>query len=528
VSINYYEPEQPNSHSSPSGKKPSRIRQFFSVLGASISWIRNTMMNLFFITLLIVIFVAIGSNAPQPLPASFALTVAPTGVLVDQRSYIDPTSLLLAEEDPRDSETVVSDVTEAINHAAKDDRVKLLVLELDYLLGGGISKMNEIGQALENFKAANKKVIAVSDYYSQGQYYLASFANEIYLHDMGLIEITGLARYQQYYKSALDKLGITIHPFRSGKYKDFLEPYLRDDMSTESREHNAQWLNEIWTRFTAHIEKARGLDANSINDYINNLNSHMKTTQGDSAQLALEKKLVDKIVSRQERETILIELAGKKENPIRVQDIHHGDEYNGVDVKSYLADIRKHPVKTSNKIAVLTAVGNIVDGYQPNGTIGSESTVELLRQVSSDDDVKALVIRIDSGGGSAFASEIIRSDILALRKKNIPVFISMGSVAASGGYWIATAGDQIWAQPSTITGSIGVFGAFPTIEKTLNKIGITTDGLGTTELAGSMRIDRPLSDKAQQVLQLSVDNIYDKFITLVADARKQEKTWLSG
>lgn len=519
--VNYYEPPAPPSASQPNRavpqlpapKKRGAWRIFFGGLGAGITWFRNALMNTLFIVLLIIFIVAIGASAPQPLPETFALRLAPTGLLVDQRSYIDPASLLLSEEDPEENETVVSDVVEAINKAAKDKRVTMLVLEPGRMLGGGVSKMNDIGQALENFKNAGKKIIAVSDNYSQDQYYLASFADEIYLHDMGLIEITGYGRYMNYYKTALDKLGVTIHAFRSGKYKDYLEPYLRDDMSEESREHNAQWINELWASYTGKIESLRKLPPGSINDYVNNIDAHMALTTGDSAKLALEKALVDKVASRQEMEKMLIEQAGLSED---------GDWYNGVGVKSYLADVRKHLSLEKNKVAVVVASGSIVDGYQPDGSIGSESMLELLRQVKDDEAIKALVIRIDSGGGSAFASEIIRSEVIALREKKIPIYISMGTVAASGGYWIATAGDKIWAQPTTITGSIGVFGAFPTLEKSLQKIGINTDGVGTTELAGSMRLDRPLSEKASKVVQMGVDSIYQRFITLVADARKQE------
>jgi protease IV len=527
VSVNYYEPplvqqptpQQPaptprsNTTPIPDPKKPGTWRRLFSGIGAAITWLRNTLLNTLFIILLIIFVIAIGANTPQPLPHSFALRIAPSGLLVDQRSHIDPASLLLSDENPNESETLVSDLIEAIDNAANDKRVTLLVLEPGRLLGGGISKMNEIGQALENFKHAGKKIIAVSDNYSQDQYYLASFADEIYLHDMGLIEITGYDRYMNYYKTALDNLGITVHAFRSGKYKDYLEPYLRDDMSAESREHNEQWINELWANYTQKIESSRHLPPGSINDYVNNLDAHMALTAGDSAKLALEKSLIDKIVSRQEAEKMLLNVAGKSSE---------GNWYNGVELKPYLADTRKHIKASNTKVAVIVASGSIVDGYQPDGSIGSESMVELLRQVQDDNTVKALVIRIDSGGGSAFASEIIRAEIVALREKKIPIYISMGTVAASGGYWIATAGDKIWAQPTTITGSIGVFGAFPTLEKTLQKIGINTDGVGTTELAGSMRLDRPLSEKANKVIQLGVDNVYQRFISLVATARKQD------
>ncbi len=524
MSVNYYEPpESPQpapaprngtAHRKPIRKEPIGFWRFMGYLGGALTWIRNTLANLVFILIILVIIAMLGASVPQPLPDKFALRISPTGVLVDQRSYIDPASALLADENLEENETVVSELVEAINKAVSDKRVSLIVLEPGKLIGGGLSKMTEIGQALENFKHSGKKVIAVSDNYSQEQYYLASYADEIYLHNMGVVEITGYSRYMNYYKTALDKLGVTIHAFRSGKYKDYLEPFLRDDMSEESREHNSQWINELWATYTGNIEQRRRLPPGSINDYVNNMDAHMALTEGDTAKLAMEKALVDKIQSRQDTEQMLIGLAGKSDE---------GNWFNGVGVKSYLADVRKLPDTEKNKVAVIAAVGSIVDGHQPDGTIGSETMLQVLRQVEEDKDVKALVIRIDSGGGSAFASEIIRAEIIKLREKKIPVYISMGSVAASGGYWIATAGDKIWAQPTTITGSIGVFGAFPTLENSLKKIGISTDGVGTTELAGTMRLDRPLTEKAGKVVQQGVDSIYQRFITLVAEARNQDK-----
>ncbi len=503
-----------NSGYTPRPKPSSRLRRIFGGMGAAVTTLRNTLANIIFLIILLFIIAAISGKATPPLPDSFALRVAPSGILVDQRSYIDPASLLLSDENPQESETLVSDIVAAINYAAHDNRVTALVLEPGRLLGGGISKLNEIGQALENFKTTGKKIIAASDNYSQDQYYLASFADEIYLHEMGVVEITGYGRYMNYYKSALDKLGVTIHAFRSGKYKDYLEPYLRDNMSEESREHNSQWITELWDSYTGNVERLRHLSPGSINDYVNNLDAHMALTAGNSAQLALEKTLVDKVASRNEIISLLKDAAGKNKED---------NNYNGVGINSYLTDVRKKSRAESNKVGLIVASGSIVDGHQPDGSIGSESMLELLRQVQDNGDIKALVIRIDSGGGSAFASEIIRSEIISLRNKNIPIYISMGSVAASGGYWIATAADKIWAQPTTITGSIGVFGAFPTLEKSLEKIGVYTDGVGTTELAGTMRLDRPLSDKAGKVVQHSVDHIYQRFISLVADARQQDK-----
>ena len=467
----------------PQQKPRGFFRRFFSGIGSAITFSRNLVMNTIFILFLIVLIVAIGSSAPKPLPEKFALQIAPSGILVDQRSYMDTASLLLNDEN-EESETIVRDVVDAINQAADDKRIDSIVLELGNLEGGGITKMSEIGQALQSFKAKEKHVIAVSDNYSQDQYFLASFADEIYLHKMGEVQLTGFGRYITYYKTALEKLGVNMHVFRSGKYKDYVEPYLRDNMSDESREHNAQWLNALWAQYTSVIETQRKLPAGSLNTLINNLDTKLAEVKGDSAQLALNEKLVDKLVSRSEIDDLLVEKFGKSEED---------NYYNAVGVHAYLAESKLHKFPKAQQVGLIVASGTIQDGLHPEGSIGSENFVDILRSVQDDDSIKALVIRVDSGGGSAFASEIIRAEIDAIREKKIPVFISMGSVAASGGYWMATAGDEIWATPTTITGSIGVFGAFPTLENSLQKIGLNTDGISTTELGGAPSVDRPLA-----------------------------------
>ena len=496
----------------PQQKPRGFFRRFFSGIGSAITFSRNLVMNTIFILFLIVLLVAIGSSAPKPLPEKFALQIAPSGILVDQRSYMDTASLLLNDEN-EESETIVRDVVDAINQAADDKRIDSIVLELGNLEGGGITKMSEIGQALQSFKAKEKHVIAVSDNYSQDQYFLASFADEIYLHKMGEVQLTGFGRYITYYKTALEKLGVNMHVFRSGKYKDYVEPYLRDNMSDESREHNAQWLNALWAQYTSVIETQRKLPAGSLNTLINNLDTKLAEVKGDSAQLALNEKLVDKLVSRSEIDDLLVEKFGKSEED---------NYYNAVGVHAYLAESKLHKLPKAQQVGLIVASGTIQDGFHPEGSIGSENFVDILRSVQDDDSIKALVIRVDSGGGSAFASEIIRAEIDAIREKKIPVFISMGSVAASGGYWMATAGDEIWATPTTITGSIGVFGAFPTLENSLQKIGLNTDGISTTELGGAPSVDRPLAPKMYSVIQSGVDHTYQNFIQLVADARKKD------
>lgn len=495
----------------PTQKPRGFFRRFFGGIGSIITFCRNTILNIFFVFFLILLLAAIGSSTPKPLPEKFALRIAPSGVLVDQRSYIDTASLLLRNEN-EESETVVRDLVDVINRAADDQRVNSIVLELGGLRGGGITKMSEIGQALQAFKTKEKHILAVSDNYSQDQYFLASYADEIYLHKMGEVQLTGFGRYITYYKTALEKLGVNVHVFRSGKYKDFVEPFLRDSMSDESREHNAQWLNALWAQYTQTVEAHRKLPSGSLTTLINNLDTKLAEVKGNAAQLALNEKLVDKLVSRNEIDELLIEKFGKSTE---------GNFYNAVGVHSYLAEMHLHKLPKDEQVGLIVASGTIQDGHQQDG-IGSENFVEILRSVTEDDSIKALVIRVDSGGGSAFASEIIRAEIDAIRKKQIPVFISMGSVAASGGYWMATAGDEIWATPTTITGSIGVFGAFPTLENSLQKIGLNTDGISTTELGGALSIERPLAPKMNSIIQSGVDRTYQNFLELVAAARKKD------
>lgn len=498
--------------STPTAK--NALTQLFTGFWSIISWIRIILTNLVFLLLLIIVLAAIFGSSLRPLPEQFALRLAPTGVLVDQRSHLDASALLLGGQKPEDNETLVRELVVAIDEAAKDPRVTGLVMELDGLMGGGLSKMQEVGAALDRFRASGKPSIAVGGNFSQDQYYLASHADEIYLHDMGSLLLTGYGRYSQYYKSALDKLAVNFHVFRTGNFKDAVEPFLRDDMSEESKAHNTRLIHELWDSYTAQVEKRRQLPPGSINDYIDQLETRLAAAKGDAAWLAAELGLVDDVGSRQKFDQQLVERFGQSDE---------GFFYQGVGVSAYLANLRlKQKENATDKIGLIVASGTILDGYQPDGSIGSNTLVDLLRSLHDQEHIKALVIRIDSGGGSAFASEIIRAEIAALRARGMPVLVSMGSVAASGGYWIAAGADEIWATPTSITGSIGVFGAFPTLEASLAKLGIHTDGVGTTELSGALRSDRPLSPKAGEIIQQSVDHIYQRFIRLVADARKTE------
>jgi protease IV len=480
-------------------------------LWRALSWLRTALLNLLLLFILIAIGVAVLSPKQAPLPDRAPLLLSPSGILVDQYSYISPGASLLAMNGEGKAETLVRELVETVNRAATDERITGLLLGLDDLQGGGISKMQEVGQALERFRAAGKPVVAFADNYGQEQYFLASYADEIYLHDMGGVALTGFGFYRQYFKDALDKLSIGFHVFKVGEFKDFVEPFTRNDMSDASREHNRQWLDTLWFTYTEQVERRRQLDPGSLTQLINNMADRLAEVQGNPAQLALQQRLVDHLGSRQTRNRTLIERFGAREDePETVLHIT-ADDYN--------RHATEHRLKAEGNIALVVASGIILDGEQPEGTIGGDSLATLIRRARQDEAIKALVLRVDSGGGSAFASEIIRQELELTRDAGKPVVVSMGGMAASGGYWIAMSSDEVWATPSTITGSIGVFGLLPNLAAGLNKLGVHTDGFGTTELASAMRPDLPLSPEVAQVTQQGIDHIYARFLQIVAANR---------
>ncbi|MBB3063348.1 signal peptide peptidase SppA [Microbulbifer rhizosphaerae] len=486
-------------------------RRFFGAIGGAITWLRRVFTNLLFLLLLLFIGVLIfGKEEQLVIPQGAALRVAPSGYLVDELSQ--PSSLPAFFGGPQaPAETRVKDLVDAIDSAAKDKRISSLVLELDSLVGASLSKLEEVGGALQRFKAADKPLYAVGDNYTQAQYFLASHADTVYLNPMGSVLLTGFGAYRNYFKSALDKLKINFHVFRVGDYKDFIEPYTRDDMSPASRENNQRWLHELWGEYTEQVTGLRNLPPEAVDTFIEQLPQNLKEHDGSWAEAALAYKFVDQLASRRIVIEELKETIGANDDK---------QSYKSIDALAYLRSQKLTHIPTSEapKVGLISASGTIVDGEAPVGQIGSESLGQLIRK-ARENKVKALVLRIDSGGGSAFASEAIRQELLATRAEDIPVVVSMGSVAASGGYWIATGGDRIWASPSTITGSIGVFGAFPTFEDALESLGIYNDGVGTSDLAGTMRIDRPLPPAAASVLQQGVENTYARFLRIVAEAR---------
>ncbi|HKS55468.1 MAG TPA: signal peptide peptidase SppA [Steroidobacteraceae bacterium] len=489
------------------------IVNFFTFVWRALDALRKVMHLVVLLVTFLLIFAALSPSIPI-VPHKAALVIAPQGTLVEQLAG-DPFDRAIAElYGQQRAETLVRDLTDAIEAAKTDKRIEVLVLDLGHMSGGGVAKLEEVSAAVRDFRTSGKKVIAFGEGYDQAQYYLAAQADEVYLDPQGLVLIDGFGYYRTFLKGVIDKLQVDVNVFRAGKFKSYTDQFSRSDMSEQEEEESLGWLNALWAQYQAGVVKARKLEPTAIADYANNFAASAKEQRGDLAAVALDKKLVTDLKSRREFEDELKAIVGEDEKE---------HTYRGIPHWNYLAAVR--PTRAlhldGDRIGVVVASGEILDGEQPPGTVGSDSLVRLLRDALHNDAIKAVVLRIDSPGGSMFASEVIRREIDALRDAGKPVVASMSSVAASGGYYIAMDANEIWASPATLTGSIGVFAVFPTVERTLGKFGITIDGVGTTPLADSLRLDRTLHDQAKEILQTSVEHAYSVFVDNVATARKK-------
>jgi protease-4 len=443
------------------------------------------------------------------------LVVAPEGELVEQLSG-DPLRRAFGEASGGPApETLLRDVLDAIEAAKGDERIKIIVLDLSNLSASGLSKLQEIGAALRDFRSSGKRVVVAADSLDQTQYYLAAQAGEVYLDPLGVVYVDGFSYYRMFLKDAIDKLGVDVNVFRAGTFKSFTDQFSRTDMAPSEREESSVWLQALWNSYSQDVTRARSLPANALNDYVADAPAALAAVNGDAAKLAMQRGLVTALKSRRQLADELKGIVGED------ADTH---SFNSVGMSQYLSAVRpKHGLgsKSDARVGIVVAAGEILDGHQPPGKIGGESTADLLRQARYDKAVKAVVLRVDSPGGSMFASEIILREVQALRKAGKPVVVSMSTYAASGGYYISAAANQIFASPTTLTGSIGVFSVVPTFQRTLEKIGVKVDGLGTTPLAGSLRLDRPLDDATRRILQSSVDHAYDEFLHRVGEGRKK-------
>ena len=492
---------------------PGIIRRTLYFMWRVVDVTRRLVFNLLFLFFLMIFLMVLLVGEEEEVPEGAALVLAPEGEIVEQLSYVPPAVLLLREgvEEEVKEETLLRDLIDAIELAREDERIGALVLDLDQLTRAGLSKLQEIGAALERFRESGKPVVASGDFFTQGQYYLAAHASEVYLHPMGGVLLYGYGTYPTYMKSALERLLVRVHAFKVGSYKTALEPFLRDDMSDEAREANLAWLEVLWAAYRKDVTIQRALPEGVVDGYVNDMVEHLDQAEGDVGQMALDLGLVDDLKTRSQVRRRLVELVGAGRDGFR--QIRHDRYLELARPASELASLMR------SKVGVVVGRGMIVDGKRRAGHIGGDTLAGLLKRAREDGTIRAVVLRIDSGGGSAFASEVIRQEVLLMREAGKPVVASMSSVAASGGYWMAAPADEIWAAPTTITGSIGIFGAMATFERSLDAIGVHADGVGTTDLAGSFDPRRPLNPLVAGVMQRVVERGYGRFLEIVAEGR---------
>jgi len=484
------------------------MKAFFSGLMRWMDRIRRFFINGFLLLFIVIFISALFASKPE-VPDNAILVLKPEGRLVEQIVRPSADSFPFALPDP--DQVLVEDVSHALELAKVDPKIKVVQLELEQLQNAPLEKLQKLRRAIESFKQSGKPVVVAGHAFSQAQYYLAATADKLYLHPIGLIELTGFALYRNYFKSALEKLNVDIHLFRAGEYKSAAEPLIRDNMSESDRAANKAWLGTLWEAYKADIAEMRGIESERIQTILDASSTHLAEHEGNFARLMKAEKLVDELADKHDADAYVAGLLGKSES----------DEIARIGYKAYLkaTDVMLPQLPSQNLIGVVTASGPIINGEQPTGTIGGDTIAGLLRDVRLDERIKAVVLRVDSPGGSALASEVIRKEVERVKESGKPVIVSMGSVAASGGYWIAAPADEIWAEPTTITGSIGVFGVMAGVHRGLNELGIHTDGLGTTSIAGGLRPDMPLNPALAKAFQMGVDDVYNEFIKHVATGR---------
>ncbi|WP_194755897.1 signal peptide peptidase SppA [Aliidiomarina indica] len=495
------------------------LKKVFGRIGIILSAIRRYTAHMLTIIVLVLVLTAIFSTSDKvKVPEGGLLVLAPTGVLVDEAASINPLDSLpdtLFFGSPP-TQQPVHELERVLQHAATDDRIHGVYLDLRNFGGGGVSKLIRVADAIDAFKASGKPVYAYADFYMQGPYLLASQASELYLNPLGMVDATGLESLRPYYKGLLDKLNINVHVFRVGDFKSAVEPYMLEGMSDEARENLSLWLGELWQEYLNTVQRNRTLDARVASGTEQDFLNIFAESDQNLSRLAVNGGYVDGLKHRHEMTQYLIDIVGLDEDSNSFRSIRHKDYLSTLPARE---QNRNLPTLTeSTQVAVIQATGVIVDGRGSVHEIGGDRLAQELREARHNDKVKAVVLRIDSPGGSAFASEIIRQEILLLREAGKPVVASMSSVAASGGYWIAAGADKIIAEATTITGSIGVFGMLPIVDEALADIGINYDGVKTTELP-FMTITKPLTPAFKSMMQSGVDKIYSEFLELVSDAR---------
>ena len=502
----------------PPPRRGSGFGRFMRSLGRGINITRLVIINAIFFGILAIFLIAVlvGGHV-NAVEDKTVLVLAPEGALVEQYSA-DAFSRAIARMSGDGVKQVqVRDLVRAIDAATKDGRISQIVLRTDKLQAGGFAALREVGAALDRFRAAGKPVLAWGVSLDQGQYYLAAHADKLYVDPQGGVMATGLANYRLFYKDLLDKLGVEVHLFRVGQFKSAAEPFILDHASPESKEADAYWLGGLWTTWIDEVAKMRHLEPTALRADVDSLAERVRDANGSLADLAVQEKLVDGIATEQQFVAMLREKgvpAGKKDQGFRQ-----------VQLDGYLADrglATSDMLATGKGVTVVVAEGEISGGKQAQGSIGGDTTAALIRTVRTDPRTRALVLRVNSPGGEVYAAEQIRREVELTRAAGIPVIVSMGDVAASGGYWISMNANRIYAEPNTITGSIGIFGMFYTVPDTLAKIGVKSDGVGTSPLAGAFDITRPLDPKVGILIQSIIDKGYRDFVGNVAKARGKD------
>ncbi len=499
----------------------ARLRSILYGLWRGLDVLRRFLHLILLVVLFGFVFGALRVSLPT-VPAKAALLVAPEGQLVEQLSGAPLERALQEARGQGKAETLLWDMVDAIHAAARDRRIPVMAIDLEHLDGAGQPMLEELAKAIREFHAAGKKVIAFGTELTQERYYIAAQADEIYLDPLGFVLLDGYGRYRMFFKQALDKVGVDINVFRVGAFKSAVESYTRTDMSPEDKEESLAYLNALWSSYQSAVTRARKLPADAIANYVNTVARTIPAAGGNAAEVALQAGLITGIKSRQDVERRLIDLVGADDSDGSFQSVHARDY-----VRIAHAERKLHG-DGKKRVGIIVASGEILDGDQPPGTVGGDSTARLIRQARLNKDIAAVVMRVDSPGGSVLASEHIYRELQALRAAGKPVVVSMGDYAASGGYYISAPADEIWASPATLTGSIGIFAIIPTVDKTLGKIGVSVDGVGTTALASQLRIDRPLGTEARALLQAEIERGYDVFLERVSSGRKKSRAQIDS
>ena len=489
------------------------IRKILHSIWRGLDKIRKVVHALLMIIIVIFLIAIFSSSSFISINEESVLIINPEGKLVDQlqgSAYERAVNEAFGEIA---GEVLVDDIIDALNYAQYDDRIKLIFLKLDSLSGGGLSKLERIANKLDDVRESGKKIIAFADIYNQESYYIAVHANEVYLHPDGIFFPEGYSYYTNFFRDLIDNLKVDWNIFRAGNYKSAVEPFVRNDMSPESKISRSRIAEKLWLKFDADVSLARNLMPGTLNDFAENLLNNFESHTGNIASIAYSFDLFDDLLNIDQ-----VELQIGQEFEFDIANINQ----HKISFHAYLDAMRSidTPEIFVDNIALIVASGEILDGNHAPGAIGGDSTSSLLREALHDESIRGVVLKIDTPGGSAFASEKILEQIIALKAANKPVVVLMGSVAASGGYWIAMAADKIFASPATITGSIGVFAMFPTFQKSLAELGIYSDGAGTNAWSGSFRIDREVSDNLKRLIQSQVDYSYSEFVSKVSHFRE--------